>query len=121
MEEVQTCLYQWSQLDNQLKVLNKQSTEIRKKKENLQKQVIPLLKQQELTQNTFSIPALKTTVLCKPQHTSESLSYKYLQETFESYFDSSEKAVDLLNYVKQNRKKQTTMVLKTTELIEDTE
>ena len=121
MEEIQTRLYQWSQLDNQLKVLNKQSSLIRKQKEELQKQVIPILEHQQLTENTFSIPALKTTVLCKTQVSNDSLSYKYLLEIFESYFNSSEKAIDLLDYIKQNRKKQTSRVLKTTELIEDSD
>ena len=55
MEEIQTRLYQWSQLDNQLKVLNKQSSLIRKQKEELQKQVIPILEHQQLTENTFSM------------------------------------------------------------------
>lgn len=118
MDDIQVRLYQWTQCDNQLKEINKKASVLRKQKDELQSQILPILQQEQLTENTFSIPALKTTVLCKTHSTNESITYKLLQELFTSYFNSTDKANELIQFIKQNRKKQTHMLLKTTELIE---
>ena len=112
MDTLQKNLYQWTKLDLELKELNKKCSDIRKKKDILQSRICPIIQSEKLEDNIFSIPALKTNVLFKEQKTSESLSYKFLEEKLNDYFDTPDKTELLIQYLKDNRKTETTYVLK---------
>ena len=118
MDELQQNMYQWTKLDKELKEVNKVASDIRKKKEDLQKQICPLIVDHQLEDNVFSVPSLQTNVSFKEQKTSESMSYKFLEEKFTDYFNSPEECSALLTYLKENRKKGTTFVLKSSVLEE---
>ena len=118
METLQKNLFQWSKLDKELKELNKQCSEIRKKKEKLQSKICPLIQSEQLEDNIFSIPSLNTNICYKEQKTSESMSYKFLEEKFNDFFDTPDKAAILLQYIKDNRKQEVTHVLKSSLLKE---
>jgi DNA repair ATPase RecN len=117
MDTLQKNLYQWTKLDLELKELNKKSSEIRNKKDILQSKISPIIKSEKLEDNIFSIPALQTNILFKEQKTCESLSYKFLEEKLNDYFDTPEKTGLLIQYLKDNRKAETSYVLKSNHLI----
>jgi len=119
MDELQKQLIQWTKLDKELKEVNKLASEIRKQKDSLQKQLCPLIQENNLEENIFSIPSLKTDITFKEQKTSESMSYKFLEEKFNNYFESPDDCLKLLQYLKDNRKKETTYVLKSSEIKEN--
>jgi hypothetical protein len=119
MDILQKSLLQWTKLDLELKELNKKCSEIRKKKDILQSRIGPIIQSENLEDNIFSIPTLQTTVLLKEQKTSESLSYKYLEEKFNDYFNTPEKSGLLIQYLKDNRKAETSFVLKSNLLKEE--
>lgn len=119
MDILQKSLLQWTKLDLELKELNKKCSEIRKKKDILQSRIGPIIQSENLEDNIFSIPTLQTTVLLKEQKTSESLSYKYLEEKFNDYFNTPEKSGLLIQYLKDNRKTETSYVLKSNLLKEE--
>jgi len=112
MEDLQVSMFQWTKLDKELKEVNKIAADIRKQKEDLQKKICPLIKEHQLEDNIFSIPSLQTNVSLKEQRTSESISYKFLEEKFSDYFKSDEECATLLSFLKENRKKESTFVLK---------
>jgi hypothetical protein len=112
MDELQQNMFQWTKLDKELKELNQQSALIRKQKDDLQKKLCPLIQQINLQDNVFSIPSLQTNVTFKEQKVSESMSYKFLEEKFTDYFKSAGECATLLSYLKENRKKESTFVLK---------
>ena len=112
MEDIQVCIFQWTKLDKELKEINKVAADIRKKKEDLQKKICPLIKDHKLEDNIFSIPSLETNVSLKEQKVSETISYKFLEEKFSDYFKCAEECATLLSYLKEHRKKETTLVLK---------
>jgi len=112
MEDIQVLIFQWTKLDKELKEINKVAADIRKKKEDLQKKICPRIKEHQLEDNIFSIPSLETNVCLKEQKTSESISYKFLEEKFTDYFKCAEECASLLSYLKENRKKESTFVLK---------
>lgn len=118
MDTLQKNLFQWSKLDKELKELNKQCSEIRKKKEKLQSKICPLIQSEQLEDNIFSIPSLNTNICYKEQKTSESMSYKFLEEKFNDFFDTPDKAAILLQYIKDNRKQELSHVLKSSLLKE---
>ena len=116
MDDLQVLMFQWTKLDKELKEVNKIAADIRKKKEDLQKKICPLIKEHQLEDNIFSIPSLQTNVSLKEQKTSESISYKFLEEKFSDYFKSDEECATLLSYLKEHRKKESTFILKSSEL-----
>ena len=117
--EIQRLLIQWTKLDKQLKEINQQASTIRKLKDDIQKQVCPLIQENQLEDNIFSIPSLQTNVCFKEQKTSESLSYKFLEEKFNGFFDELDKPQQLLQYLKENRKQETSFSLKSSVLKEE--
>ena len=119
MDELQQNMYQWTKLDKELKEVNKVASDIRKKKEDLQKQICPLIVDHQLEDNVFSVPSLQTNVSFKEQKTSESMSYKFLEEKFNDYFETPEDCLKLLQYLKDNRKKESSFILKSSEIKEE--
>ena len=119
MDDLQKLMYVWTQLDKELKQLNHQASLIRKKKDELQRQVCPLIQENKLEDTIFSIPALQTNVSFKEQKVSESMSYKFLEEKFNNFFKTFEEGQLLLQYIKDNRKKESSFVLKSSEAKEN--
>ena len=118
LDTLQKNLFKWSKLDKELKELNKQCAEIRKKKEKLQAKICPLIQSEQMEDNIFSISSLNMNICYKEQKTSESMSYKFLEEKFNDFFDTPDKAAILLQYIKDNRKQEVTHVLKSSLLKE---
>ena len=116
MDELQQNMYQWTKLDKELKEVNKIAADIRRQKDDLQKKICPLIKEHQLEDNIFSIPSLQINVSLKEQKVSESISYKFLEEKFNDYFKCAEECANLLSYLKENRKKETSFVLKSSVL-----
>ena len=112
MEELQQNMFQWTKLDKELKELNQRAALIRKQKDDLQKKLCPLIQQNNLQDNVFSIPSLQTNVTFKEQKVSESMSYKFLEEKLNSYFETPYECLQLIQYLKDNRKKESSFVLK---------
>ena len=61
MDDLQKYLIQWTKLDKELKEINKVASSIRKQKEEIQKKSCPLIQENHLEDNVFSIPALLMT------------------------------------------------------------
>jgi len=116
MEDLQVYLIQWTKLDKELKEINKVASTIRKTKEDLHKKLCPLIQEHKLEENIFSIPSLQTNVTFKEQKTTESMSYKFLEEKFNDYFETQEDCLKLLQYLKNTRKKETSFILKSSEM-----
>ena len=119
MDQFQKVMYEWTTLDKELKQLNQKSSKIRKKKEELQKQLCSYIHDNQLEDNIFSIPSLQSNISFKQHTTSESISYKFLEEKFQSYFKTPDECQLLLQYIKDNRKKETSFILKNSEIKED--
>jgi hypothetical protein len=112
MEELQLLMLQWAKLDKSLKDLNQQSSTLRNKKDEIHTRLRPLIQTNQLQDTVFSIPSLQTNVSFKEHKTYESISYKFLEEGFNEYFDTQEETQTLLQYLKDRRKKDSTFVLK---------
>jgi len=119
MDTLQKNLLAWTKLDIELKELNKQCSDIRKKKDILQSEICPVIQSEKLDDNIFSIPSLLTNIVIKEHKVSESLSYKFLEERLNDYFDTSDKTRLLLQYLKGNRKYETSYVLRSSILKEE--
>jgi hypothetical protein len=111
-------MFQWTELDKQLKLVNKQSADIRKQKDDLQIRLCKLIQDNNLQDNIFSIPSLQSNIVFKEKITNESISYKFLEEKLNTYFNTQTECLQLIQYLKDNRKKQSSFVLKSSEIID---
>tara|TARA_Y100000389_G_scaffold203111_1_gene250488 strand:+ start:238 stop:603 length:366 start_codon:yes stop_codon:yes gene_type:complete len=121
MDQLQTLMFQWTKLDKELKDVNKQASNIRKQKDELHKKLCPIIQQNNLQDNMFSIPTLETNVMLKEQKVSESISFKFLEDKLNTYFETQDECLQLIQYLKDNRKKETSFVLKSSEIVPDDE
>jgi hypothetical protein len=121
MDDFQKLLFIWGKYDNQLKTINKNASELRSKKELISKQILPFIAKNNLEENIFKIPCLKLDIICKENYTYQSISFKFLEEKFKEYFNNDEKASKLLQFLKDNRNKEASVILKSnyTEEIDD--
>ena len=87
MEDFQKLLFTWGKYDNQLKLMNKNASELRTKKDLISRQIIPFIAKNKLEENIFKIPSLKLDVICKENHTYQTISFKFLEEKFKEYFN----------------------------------
>ena len=121
MEDLQTYIILWTKLDKELKEATRVVSTIRKNRDSILDKLCPLIRDNQLDDNVFSIPSLQANVSLKEQKVSESMSYKFLEEKFNDYFDSQEECLKLIQYLKDNRKKETSLVLKSSILKKDDE
>ena len=49
----------------------------------------------------------------------ESMSYKFLEEKLGSYFETPDECLQVIQYLKDNRKKESSFVLKSSEITDD--
>ena len=78
MEQLQDNIVEWTKLDKLLKDINSQAKVIRKKKDELQNTIVPIIQINHLEDNIFSIPILKSNISCQEKITYESITYKSL-------------------------------------------
>ena len=112
MEELKQLMLEWTKLDRDLKELNKKCAKVRQNKDVVHKLLLETIRTNKLQDNIFSIPSLKTNVVYKEQTSYESMSYKFLEEKFTEYFDSPEECAQILQFLKDNRKKSKSFVLR---------
>lgn len=98
-------MYEWTQYDKQLKELNKQSKDIRKKRDGIQSKLCTIIKNNNLENNVFSIQSLGTNVSYKVKHSSEGITQSFLHKAFTEYFDTPEDAEKLMEFLKTKRTK----------------
>jgi len=121
MEELKQLMLEWTKLDSELKELNKKCAKVRQNKDVIHKLLLETIQTNELQDNIFSIPSLKTNVVYKEQTNYESMSYKFLEDKFNEYFDTQDECLQVLQFLKDNRKKNKSFVLKSEEITDGEE
>ena len=108
---METKIVQWVQCDNQLKEYNdkmkekmKPVKEMRDKLSNEILQEIDIGNIEKSKIPTFNIQALNTSIVPTVSNSYEGYSNKFLLECFSEYFDSDEKAKELIHFMKNKRK-----------------
>lgn len=77
---------------------------LKEKKDDYQNDIINHIELNNLENNEFNIPKLKTHMKYCKSNSYESYSVRYLKEQFSTYFKSEEASNKLMDYLKQNRK-----------------
>ena len=109
-------IVKWIQYDNKLKEYNEKIKRLREEKEQLSEQIfehydIDETKDAERLPR-FNIEPLNTKLWVHKQNHYESLTYKFLAECLQSYFDSPEKAGEVIDFIRDKRSLVTKVSLK---------
>ena len=112
--DISSEIVRWVKYDDKIKEYTDKCKLVKEEKDKIgikiMSQVDPHLEKSELPQ--YSIEALNARIVCHQTNNYEGLTNKFLCECFREYFDSEEKAKDLLLYIKNKREIKTKMVLK---------
>lgn len=91
----------WVILDNNQKKLNEHIREIREKKNNLTTNITEHISSNKLNLSTVKISDGKLSFVETKQ--ASIISYKFLEDCFNDYFNNVEKTADLLEFIKNKR------------------
>ena len=122
---METKIVQWVQCDNQIKEYNdKMKEKIAPVKEMRDKLSDEILKEIDISNveksqiPTFNIQALNTSIIPTVNNSYEGYTNKFLSDCFTEYFNSEEKAKELLTFMKNKRKVEKKYSLKRNHLMD---
>jgi len=116
MDEIQKNIVEWIQYDTKIKDEAQKMKGYKEKRDLIGDSLMPLLEGNDLQEHTFNIPQYKKSFGCSESSSTEGMSYKFLETCFNEFFDSPDKSKELIQYIKDNRKKTTKRVFKCTDL-----
>lgn len=104
-------IVQWVQCDNQLKEYNDKMKEkiapVKQMRDKLSEEILHEIDIGNVEKSqipTFNIQAMNTSIIPTVNNSYEGYSNKFLLECFSEYFDSDEKAKELITFMKSKRK-----------------
>ena len=109
MAEFNKNILEWVNCDNKIKSNNEVVKELRLKKDSLETNIIGYIQENNLEGNIFNISSLDTQLKMNKTSVKESISYKFLENTFREYFYETEsdndciKSKALLEFIKNSR------------------
>lgn len=108
---METKIVQWVQCDNQLKEYNDKMKEkmkpVKEMRDKLSDEILQEIDVSNVEKSkipTFNIQALNTSIVPTVSNSYEGFSNKFLLECFSEYFDSDERAKELIQFMKNKRK-----------------
>ena len=123
--KMETKIVQWVQCDNQIKEYNNKIKEkikpVKEMRDKLGDEILQEINisQIEKTQiPTFNIQALNTSIVPTVNNSYEGYTNKFLSDCFTEYFNSEEKAKELLTFMKGKRKVEKKYSLKRNHLMD---
>jgi hypothetical protein len=112
MSELEKSLTSWVNIDKRISLLNNDIKILKDKREQLSESLTVALKENDMENKKFEFPHLERRVVFADKTSQEGITYKYLQECFDGYFNDPQKSEELMNIIKKNRKKITKSVLR---------
>ena len=104
-------IVQWVQCDNQLKEYNDKMKEkikpVKEMRDKLSEEILHEIDIGNVEKSqipTFNIQAMNTSIIPTVNNSYEGYSNKFLLECFSEYFDSDDKAKELITFMKSKRK-----------------
>jgi hypothetical protein len=115
MEKINSEIIQWIQIDDKIKEYNEKIKELREIKDNKYDSIYEILDIDNTeTSNLpkYRIEKLNSFISFNKRTNYNPLTYKYLENCFNSYFDDKEQSDKLLSFIKDNREKETKVSIK---------
>ena len=98
---IQSYVKEWVILDNNIKKITKEIIELRKQKTELNDNIFTYLKENNMTDTTINISDGKLNFGTTQSFTT--LTFKFLEECLNDYFNDDNKTKEILKYIKNKR------------------
>ena len=122
---METKIVQWVQCDNQIKEYNNKMKEkiapVKQMRDKLGDEILQEINISQIEKSqipTFNIQALNTSIVPTVNNSYEGYTNKFLSDCFTEYFNSEEKAKELLTFMKNKRKVEKKYSLKRNHLMD---
>jgi hypothetical protein len=109
--KMESKIVQWVQCDNQIKEYNDKIKEkikpVKEMKDKLGEEILQEINISNIEKSqipSFNIQALNTSIVPTVNNSYEGYTNKFLSDCFNEYFNSEEKAKELLTFMKNKRK-----------------
>jgi len=103
MSEFNSNIIQWMDHDNEIKQYNEKIKELKSKKNTLESDILSHIENNDLKNNIFNLPSYSSKLQYNNVKSYETMTNKYLTEKFTKYFNDPVKAIELLEFLKNER------------------
>ena len=98
-------IIEWVNVDNTQREYLDKLKDIREEKTKLSDKLVEHIQTNDMESNIFKITSLDTNVQLSKTNVQESLTFKLIEECLNEYLDDSSKTEDIINLIKNKRKK----------------
>lgn len=112
MDDFNKNMVKWVNYDNEIKKYSEKVKSLRSEKNTFEGEIISYIENNDLKDNIFNLPSFSSKVHYNSNKTYETMSNKFLLDKFTKYFNDSERANDLLEFLKSERKCENKISLK---------
>ena len=104
MTEFNRNIIEWCEYDNNIKSKMEEVKTLKSKKDELEKNIIFYINENNLQESIFNISSLDTKLQYHKSSVKESITLKFLENSLLKYFDNDlNKTNELMNFIKNNR------------------
>ena len=112
MDDFNKNIVKWITYDNEIKKCSDKLKKLRSEKNTFESEIITFIENNDLKDNIFNLPSYSSKVQYNTNKSYETMSYKFVEDKFEKYFNNSDKAIELLEFLKSERKCENKISLK---------
>jgi hypothetical protein len=112
MDDFNKNIVKWVTYDNEIKKYSDKLKKLRSEKNTFESEIITFIENNDLKENVFNLPSYSSKVQYNTNKSYETMSYKFLEDKFTKYFNDSNKAYELLEFLKSERKCENKISLK---------
>ena len=102
----------WIEYDNEIKKYNDKIKTIKSDKTSLEVDILSHIENNNLKNNVFNLPSYSSKLQYNSNKSYETMTNKFLLDNFTKYFKDENKAKELLEFLKNNRKYENKVSLK---------
>ena len=112
MDDFNKNVIKWINYDNEIKKYNNKIKNLRSEKNSFEGEILLYIENNNLQDNIFNLPSYSSKVQYNTNKSYETISYKFLEDKLNKFFNDSDKASELLEFIKSERKYENKISLK---------
>jgi len=112
MSDFNSNIIKWMNHDMEIKKYNDKIKSLKTEKNTLETNILSHIENNNLQNNIFNLPAFSSKLQYNSNKSYETMTNKFLKDKFTKYFNNSEKAIELLEFLKNERKSENKVCLK---------
>ena len=112
MSEFNSNVIKWIDYDNEIKKYSDKMKTLKSEKNSLEVDILSHIENNNLQNNIFNLPSYSTKLQYNKNKSYETMTNKFLIDKFTKYFNDEDKAIQLFNFLKEERSSSSKCYLK---------